>query len=190
MPACEVETDGPTPVVHEQSDVAKVELIEQGGKPVRVAFRMMILAPAATRRQAEADMVRRNAAELRAKLPDRMTEFERPGRVAVHEHDRLAFALVDEVHPVSRRDGEKPALEGIQVIRHPVRTKGRRDPVHPAHNASSFARQPVQPCTCSSRISSCVNRECVRVRRVLPADSGSNSTVTSVSTSLPSQRQV
>ena len=64
-------------------------------------------------RQSEADMVRRDAAELRAKLPDNMTEFERPGRVAVHEHDWLAFAFVDEVHPVSRRSGEGPALKGV-----------------------------------------------------------------------------
>ena len=126
MPARKFQTDRPAPVVHEQGDVAKVEMIEQGGEPAGMTLRMMVLAPAAARRQAEADMIRRDAAELRAKRPDRMTEFERPGRVAVHEHDRLAFALVDEVHAVSRRGGEEPALERIHVVRHPVRTQGRR----------------------------------------------------------------
>ncbi len=36
----------------------------------------MILAPVAARREAEADMVRRDAAEIRAKRSDNMTEFK------------------------------------------------------------------------------------------------------------------
>ena len=101
MLAREVEADRPAPIRHEQGDVTKVEVIEKRGEPVRVTFRMMVLAPGAARREAETDMVGRNAAELRPKHLDRITEFERPSRVAVDEHERLAFALVDEVHSMS-----------------------------------------------------------------------------------------
>ena len=190
MPAGEVEADGPAPVVHEQGDAANVETVEQGGEPEGVAFRMMVLAPGAARREAEADMVGRDAAEFRPELPDYMAEFERPGRVAVHEDEGIARALVDVMHPVVGRRGKEPALEGVKFVRNPVRTARRPAPAHPAHNASSFARHPVQPCTCSLRASFRANRECVRVTRVFALAACSNSTVSSVSTSLPSQRQV
>ena len=62
----------------------------------------------------------------------------------MHEYDRLALPLVDVVHPVPRRGGEKSALERIHVAGHPVRTRRRYSSVHPVHTASSFVRQPVQ----------------------------------------------
>ena len=101
MLAREVETDRPAPIRHEQGDVTKVEVIEKRGEPVRVTFRMMVLAPGAARRETETDMVGRYAAELRPKYLDRITEFERPSRVTVDEYERLAFTLVDEVHSMS-----------------------------------------------------------------------------------------
>ena len=53
-----------------------------------------------------------------------------------------------------------------------------RQRLQPAYRVSSFARQPVQPRSCSSRASASANREWVSVRRVVPADAGSSSTVT------------
>ena len=101
MLAREVEANWPAPIRHEQGDVTKVEVIEKRGEPVCVTLRMMVLAPGAARREAETDMVWRDATELRPKRSDRMAKFERPSRVAVDEHERLAFALVDEVHSMS-----------------------------------------------------------------------------------------
>ncbi len=45
--ACEVEADRPTPVGHEQGDLAKVEMVEQSGQAVRVTLGTMVLAPCA-----------------------------------------------------------------------------------------------------------------------------------------------
>ena len=96
-------------------------MIEQGREPVRVTFRMMVLAPGTARRQAEADMVWRYAAELGAKFPDRMTEFERPSRVAVHEHDRLAFALVDILRRPWHADNIATRLgDSARLVVHPT----------------------------------------------------------------------
>ena len=61
-------------------------------------------------------MIGRDAAELRPKLPDWMTEFERPSRVAVHEYEGIARALINVVHPVIGWRGEEPALERIKFV--------------------------------------------------------------------------
>ena len=128
--SCEVEPDGAAPVRQEQGHVAKVEVIEKGGKPVRVAFGAVVFTPFASRREAESDMVGGDTPKLGAKPLDEMSELERPGGISVHEDDGLAVALVDEVHPVTRRGSEEPALERVQVVRHPVRSVGRCNPVH------------------------------------------------------------
>ena len=47
VPAREVEADRPTPVVHEQGDLAQVEMVEQSGQAPRVTLGMMVLAPCA-----------------------------------------------------------------------------------------------------------------------------------------------
>ena len=48
LPAREVEADRAAPVRQEQGHVAKVEVIEKGGKPVRVAFGVVIFTPVAS----------------------------------------------------------------------------------------------------------------------------------------------
>ena len=48
MPAREIEADWPAPIRHEQGQVAKVEMTEQGGETVRMAFRMVVFGPFAS----------------------------------------------------------------------------------------------------------------------------------------------
>ena len=75
-------------------------MAEQGSKPVRKAFGVVVFGPFASRREPEPDVVGGDAPELGSKLLDQMAEFEGPGWIAMHEYDRLAFTLVDEVHLV------------------------------------------------------------------------------------------
>ena len=84
-------------------------------------------------------MVERDAAELRPQLPGRMPELERPCGVAVDEHDLLALAFVDVVHPVIGREVEEPVLEREQVVGNPAGPAGRRDPVHAAHSTDAVS---------------------------------------------------
>ena len=128
--ACEFQSDRAAPVRHEQSHVLKVESVEQGSEPVRVAPGVVVFPPAAARRETETDVVGSDAAKLRTKPLDKVPELEGPGRIAVHEHDRLAFALVDEVHPLPARRGEEPALERVHLVRYPIRTGARRNLIH------------------------------------------------------------
>jgi hypothetical protein len=50
---------------------------------------MVVVLAVAARREAEADVIRCNATELRPQSLDQVPELERPRRIAVHEYDRL-----------------------------------------------------------------------------------------------------
>lgn len=122
MPACVVQSDGSAPIADEQRHVVKIEGIEKGGEPVCMAPGVVIVMPIAVGRQTEAHMVGGNATPLRPKPADQVPEREGPGWIPVYEHDRLPLAFINEMHPMSGRGGEKPALERIHVVRHPART--------------------------------------------------------------------
>lgn len=73
-------------------------MIQQGGKPVCMAFGMEVFTAVTSGREAKSNMVGSNAPVFGPQTPDQMPKLEGPGGIAVYEHDRLALALVDKVH--------------------------------------------------------------------------------------------
>ena len=92
--------DRPAPVVDDERRVAEVELVEQRSDHRDVPVVAVPLHVGRLVGAAEAGEIRRDAAEARvADRRDHLAPEERPGRLAVEEHDRRAVAGVDVREP-------------------------------------------------------------------------------------------
>ncbi len=138
--------DRPAPVLHDDHCVAQIERFEQRLQARHMPRDPVELWIGRLVRAAEPKMVGRDrTVARRCQRADEVPVQKAPGRVAVHQHDRAAFArpLVDVVHPPVGR--LKPArLKQPQPPESPVRrhswqnSRGRAEPIKDARTGSSM----------------------------------------------------
>src|SRR5262249_36791042 len=93
------ETGRAAPIVTDHGGVAQVKLPQQARQVRDVAIEGVGLLADGLLGQPEADHVRNDYAPAgRSQRLDGSTVQKAPGRIAVQENDRVAFALIDVVH--------------------------------------------------------------------------------------------
>src|SRR6202022_1515915 len=111
--------DGPAPVLHDQGDVVKVELLDQPPHVLRGAAER-VFAIGGRFRFAKAHVVGGDDAEISRKRRNEVAVQVGPGRLAVDQDDRLAGTFVDVVHPEAGR-GRKVGRKGKRAVERLIR---------------------------------------------------------------------
>ncbi len=111
------ETDHATPIVNHEVDVVEPEVIHEAREITDAAAQGVFVGIVARLvREPTAHVVRNDDAVFIPQISNQVAVVKRPGRVAVHRHDGVAFPLIQIVKP-KIIDLQPVPVEWIEMLR-------------------------------------------------------------------------